>query len=191
MEKKKKIIVAVTGASGSVYAEILLNRLLQMQDEIEECALIFSANGRSVWEFELGYSPLYDASHIRIVDVDNMFDAAASGSAGYDSMIVLPCSMATLAKIAGGIADNLISRAADVMLKEKRPLILVPREAPYNAIHLQNMLTLDRAGAFIMPASPFFYHKPLSINELLSPFIERILDQAGVSANVNRWTGER
>ena len=191
MPKKKKIIVAVTEASGSVYADLLLKRIAQMKDEIEECALIFSSNGSSVWEYELGCTPDFSGvSHIRTVDVNNMFDATASGSAGYDSMIVVPCSMGTLARIATGVSDNLISRAGDVMLKEKRPLIMLPRETPYNAIHLQNMLNLDRAGAYIFAASPFFYHKPHSIEELLNPFVERLLEKAGLSANLQKWTGK-
>lgn len=185
---KLKIILAVTGASGSIYARAFLDRISQMQEIIEECALIFTTNGNAVWEYELGSVPDYqNIPHIRIADNSNMFDAVASGSAGYQSMTILPCSMGTLGRIASGVSNDLISRSADVILKEKRQLILVPRETPYNAIHLQNMLTLDRAGAFVMPASPFFYHKPKNIDDLIQPFIERILEKTGVDAKPFRW----
>jgi 4-hydroxy-3-polyprenylbenzoate decarboxylase len=189
MNNKKKIIVAVTGASGSVFAQILLERISTI-DEITECALIFSDKGREVWKFETENDPQFgNIKKIRLVENSDMFDAVASGSSNIDAMIIIPCSMGTLGRIASGISSELILRAADVMLKEKKPLILVPREAPYNSVHLENMLKLDRAGAFIMPASPFYYHKPSTIFELISPFVERILEKSGISAQPFRWNG--
>lgn len=126
--KKKKIIIAVTGASGSLYAQIAIERLVQLHEQIEECAVLFSENAVRVWKYEIGEIPdLTTKSFFRLIANDNMFDAVASGSAGYDSMIVIPCSMGTLGRIACGVSDNLIARAADVMLKEKRTLILVSR----------------------------------------------------------------
>ncbi len=187
---KKKIIVAVTGASGSVYAQKVFERLAQLHEQIEECAVLFSENAIRVWKYEIGEIPDFTTKgFFRFIDNNNMFDAVASGSTGYDSMIVIPCSMGTLGRIACGVSDNLITRAADVMLKEKKTLILVSREAPLNAVHLQNMLTLDRAGAFIFPASPFFYHKPSSLNGLIIPFVDRILEKAAIDSAPFRWTG--
>ncbi len=183
-----KIIVAVTGASGSVYAEYLLDKISRLNNSVKECVLIFSENGLKVWKYELEKDPNFaDISHIREVDNNSIFDAAASGSAGYQSMIIIPCSMGTMGRIASGTSSDLITRAADVMLKEKRTLILVPRESPYNSIHLQNMLTLDRAGAQIIPASPFFYHKPQRLEDLIVPFIERIIEKTGLEANPFKW----
>jgi flavin prenyltransferase len=183
-----KIILAITGASGSIYAQLILEKIALLNNLIEECTVIFSNNGKDVWKYETGESPdFHSMKNIRVVENQSMFDAVASGSSMYRSMIIAPCSMGTIGKIASGTSDNLIIRAADVMLKEKKPLILVPRESPYNSIHLQNMLTLDRAGAYIMPASPFFYHRPQTINQLLNPYIERILDKAGIESTLFRW----
>ncbi len=185
----KNIIVAVTGASGSVYAQIMLDKI-KKTDEIRDCAVIFSETGKKVWQYETETTPSsVNSKKFRIVENSNLFDSVSSGSSNYDAMIIIPCSMGTLGRIASGISTDLITRAADVMLKEKHPLILVPREAPFNSVHLENMLKLNREGAFIIPASPFFYHKPKTINELISPFIERILEKTGISANPFRWKG--
>jgi flavin prenyltransferase len=184
----KKIILAVTGASGSLYAQSFIRRVTEMTGEVEECTLIFSRYGKSVWEHELQQEPDYSQfPMIRTVDHTHMFDSVASGSSGYQSMVILPCSMGTMGRIASGTSEDLIVRAADVMLKEKRTLIIVPREAPYNSIHLENMLKLNNAGAHIIPASPFFYHQPASIEELVNPFVERILQKTGLSANPFVW----
>lgn len=183
-----KIILAITGASGSIYAQMLLNSITMLKDQVRECVLIFSNNGQKVWKFEIGDLPKpNDFNNIRIADCDNMFDAVASGSSGYDSMIIAPCSMGTAGRIAAGTSDNLIVRAADVMLKEKRSLILVTRESPMSAVHLKNLKILEKAGALIMPASPFFYHHPTSIHELLQPFVGRILEKAGLKIETFRW----
>jgi flavin prenyltransferase len=183
-----KTILAITGASGALYASKFIDRMKQFDQNVSECAVIFSQNGENVWKYELESEPDFSAiKNVRQVHHSDIFDQTASGSASYHSMIIMPCSMGTLGRIASGTSSELITRAADVMLKEKRTLILVPREAPYNSIHLQNMLTLDRAGAYIIPASPFFYQKPGTMDELIDPFIERILEKAGLQSKPYRW----
>ncbi len=188
MKNPTKIILAITGASGAIYAKYFIKRISDKQEEVSECTVIFSKNGKDVWKYELDeiFNP-ENNKNIRVVDNSNMFDAVSSGSAGYNSMIILPCSMGTLGRISSGCSDTLISRAADVMLKEKRKLILVTREAPYNYIHLKNMLTVVRAGGIIFPASPFFYHKPQNIEQLIAPFIERILEKADLEHQSYKW----
>jgi len=186
--KNKKIIVAITGASGSIYAQKLLFKLGELSNQFSECTIIFSENGKNVWNYELNESfSCADNKKFRIVENSDLFDATASGSALYSSMIIIPCSMGTLGKIASGLANDLISRAADVMLKEKRQLLIVPRESPYNKIHLKNMLELMDAGAEIIPASPYFYHHPQNIEELLNPFISRIIEKSGIEIDFDRW----
>ncbi|MFO8067586.1 MAG: UbiX family flavin prenyltransferase [Bacteroidales bacterium] len=184
--KKHKLILAVTGASGAIYAKDIINKLELADDQIEECCLIFSDVARQVWEYELEedfpskfYFPRYDT--------DDFFSPVASGSAGFETMIVCPCSMGTLGRIASGIADELIARSADVILKERRKLILVPRETPFNEIHLDNMKKITHAGGIIMPAMPGFYQKPLSIHEMVSHFTDRLLSVAGFEINRFKW----
>lgn len=181
-----RIILAVTGASGVVYAERMLRKLSLHQTIIERCALIVSDTAHKVWEYELGIS-LSIPEWVQQYDPGDFWAPVASGSAGYDAMIVCPCSMGTLGRIAGGISDGLITRAADVMLKERKKLILVPRESPLNDIHLENMLKLSKAGALIMPASPSFYMKPADMNELVAHFADRVLDAAGLPVAPWRW----
>jgi flavin prenyltransferase len=180
---KKSIVIAVTGASGAIYAKHLIEKLEQDKNELE-IHIVFSKIARQVWETEIGTpacfrSTLYD---------ENDFSAPfASGSSVKDSMIIIPCTMGSMAKIANGIADNLITRAADVFLKEKKQLIIVPRETPYNLIHVKNMEKIILAGGQIIPASPSFYSKPQNINELVDYFIDRILDQIGIQNSGFRW----
>lgn len=183
--KANKIIVAITGASGSVYAKQLLDKLLALPIQ-PEIAVIFSDNGKKVWDFELDNQEL-DESKFKIFPANDFFSAAASGSAGYNSMVIVPCSMGTIGRIASGTSDNLIIRAADVMLKEKRQLIIVPRESPYNLIHIRNMETVLLAGTEIIPASPSFYSKPKLINELVNTITERILNRLGYTDNTYKW----
>ncbi len=181
----EKIIVAVTGASGAIYARLLM-RDLPRQPQLREIALIYSANGRAVAEYE-GQAVEADDPRVRIFGNDEMFSPPASGSAGYDAMIVIPCSMGTAGRIACGVSDSLLTRAADVMLKERRPLILVPREAPYGTIHLRNLLTLSECGAVILPASPSFYSHPADIEQLCMTVIERAVALLGFDAPHYRW----
>ncbi|MGE5425320.1 MAG: UbiX family flavin prenyltransferase [Syntrophothermus sp.] len=182
----RKIIVAVTGASGSVYAQLLLERLAEIKSQFETCAVIFSENGKEVWNYELGNQD-YDKIPFTRYEPDDYFAPPASGSAGFTSMIVIPCSMGTLGRIASGVSTGLISRAADVMLKEKRQLILVPREMPFNLIHIRNMETLTLAGAVIVPASPSFYSKPASSREICMTVVDKVLDLAGLEFKKFQW----
>jgi len=170
------LILAVTGASGAPYPARLLEKL-QNHPEVRTSILI-SKNGASIWQDECK-TPLPQAPQWRYWDLYDFSAPFASGSNPADAMIVLPCSMGMMARIAQGISDDLISRAADVHLKERRPLLLVPRESPYNSIHLQNMMLATQAGAIIAPASPSFYHHPQNISELIDPFIDRLLHLCG------------
>ena len=183
-----KIIVAVTGASGSIYARQLVENLLRCE-EVREVALIVSRCGREVMEYEESEITLKD-SRITIFDNDDMFSPVASGSSGYDAMVVTPCSMGTLSRVAMGISSDLISRAADVVLKERRRLILVTREAPLSQIHLRNMLSITESGGIILPASPSFYSHPKSIEELCMTVTERVIQLLGIDAPHFKW-GEK
>jgi len=181
-----KIIVAVTGASGSIYAKHLLDRLASLKNKPKEISLIFSENGKKVWEYEIG-SINYDSNAIHEYSYNDFFSPVASGSAVYDCMVIIPCSMGTLGRIASGTSDDLISRAADVMLKERKKLILVTREAPLNLIHIENMKTITLAGGIIYPASPSFYSKPSSKEELELTVVKRVIDILGFESDVKRW----
>ncbi len=186
MRKYKKIVVAVTGASGSIYAEKLLQKLSNFSLEIEEIALIVSETGKQVWEYELETElPKFDI--IKQYENDSFFAPSASGSAGYDSMVVIPCTVGTLGRIANGTSNDLIARSADVMLKERKPLILVLRESPYNLIHIENMRTVTLAGGIIFPASPSFYSKPKNIDDLVDTVVNRILEMLGFEVDGYRW----
>ncbi len=181
-----KIIVAVTGASGSIYAKHLLEKLIAFEDGLTEVALIFSENGKKVWEYEIGSFSI-NSKLIHQYSSDDLFAPVASGSAGYDSMIIIPCTMGTLGRIASGTSDDLISRSADVMLKERKKLVLITREAPLNLIHIENMRTITLAGGIIYPASPSFYSKPNSKEELEMTLVNRVLDIMGFESGINRW----
>ncbi|MGB7926063.1 MAG: flavin prenyltransferase UbiX [Pyrinomonadaceae bacterium] len=199
-----ELTVAITGASGSIYAYRTLVHLAASRF-VERINLIMSDSARTVARVELG-ADLRDADQqqingwlglpgesrlVRLHRLDNFAATPASGSHMQAGMIVVPCSMGTLGAIASGACVNLIHRAADVTLKEGRKLVLVPRESPYNAIHLENMLRLARAGARILPASPAFYHRPQTIEEMVDHLVFRILDQFGVPhSQATRWTGE-
>jgi 4-hydroxy-3-polyprenylbenzoate decarboxylase len=185
-EINRKIIVAVTGASGAIYAQQLLAKLTGIKNPPEEIAVIFSDTAKEVWEYETGVK--YVATAPAKEFNNKIFYAPfASGSSNYDTMIICPSSMGTIGRIANGTSDNLIARAADVILKEKRRLIIVPRETPYNYIHLKNMETLTLAGAIICPASPSFYSKPQTINDLVMTVVDRIIDLAGFENSTYRW----
>ncbi len=184
--KKLKIVIGVTGASGAIYGKFLLERLAALQDQIEACGVIFSENAIDVWNFELGpFNP--GVIPFRKYKTNDFFAPVASGSAGFDAMIICPCSMGTLGRIASGVSNDLMTRAADVMLKERRKLILVPREAPYNLIHIRNMETLTLAGAVILPASPSFYSKPATLEDLVRTVTDRALILAGFDVSAFRW----
>ena len=183
---KNKVIVAITGASGSVYAKVLLDKLRDLKSQVEEVAVVMSDNARQVWEFELGNK---DFEHITFRSFGkNDFNAPfASGSARFNLMIVCPCSMGTLARISSGISNDLITRAADVILKERRKLILVTRDTPLSLIHINNMKSVTEAGGIICPASPSFYSSPKTFEQLAATVVDRVLDIAGFDLKSFRW----
>ncbi len=182
----QKIVVAITGASGSIYARQLLTKLLQAKEQISELSMVMTDNAKSVWKTELGDEDYQDID-IQRFDKNDFMAPFASGSAQYNTMIIIPCSMGTLGRIAHGISDDLITRAADVMLKERRKLILVARETPYNLIHIKNMETVTLAGGIICPATPSFYSKPQTIEEVAATVVDRVIDIAGLKRDSFRW----
>ncbi len=181
-----KIIVAITGASGAVYAKVLLDKLLQLKDQWKELSVVMSNNAKEVWQTELGNDnhKNYPVNYFEKHDFSAPF---ASGSAKYNVMIVAPCSMGTLGRIANGVSDDLVTRAADVILKERRKLILMVRETPYNLIHIKNMETVTLAGGIICPATPSFYSHPKTIEEIAATVVDRVLDLAGLDLSTFRW----
>ena len=184
--RKKKIVIAVTGASGAVYAKLLFDKLLQMSAQIEEVAVVMSDNAKQVWQLELG-NDSYTAYPFRFYAKTDFTAPFASGSARFDTMVIIPCSMGTLGRIAAGTSDDLTIRAADVALKEKRKLILVPRDTPLNLIHIRNMETITEAGGIICPAIPSFYSKPQTIEELAMTVVNRVIDLMGLENDSFRW----
>ncbi|MBL0328165.1 MAG: UbiX family flavin prenyltransferase [Bacteroidetes bacterium] len=184
---KHKIVVAITGASGSIYAKVLLQKLQALHEQIETVGIVMSDNAKDVWKFELGNSD-YEKLPFTIYNKSDFFAPFASGSAKYNTMIICPCSMGTLARIASGISNDLTSRAADVVLKERRKLILVTRDTPLSLIHINNMKTITEAGGIICPASPSFYSNPQSFEELAATVIDRVIDLAGLEQQSFRWS---
>ena len=185
--EKHKIVIAITGASGSIYAKVLLDKLSKLNSQIEKVGLIMSDNARDIWKMELGNED-YKNVPFQLFEKNDFSASFASGSAKYNTMIVCPCSMGTLARIATGVSTDLITRAADVILKERRKLILVTRDTPLSLIHLNNMTTLTQAGATICPAVPSFYSKPKSFEELAATVIDRVIDLADLQHNTFRWS---
>jgi flavin prenyltransferase len=183
---KQRIVVAVTGASGSIYAKVLFDKLALLKEQIEDVGVVMSDNAKQVWKYELKNSD-YDNLPFRVYDRNNFSAPFASGSSRYSSMIICPCSMGTLGRIAGGISNDLTSRAADVMLKERRKLILVTRDTPLSLIHINNMKTVTEAGAIICPASPSFYSQPKNFEELAATVIDRVIDLCGLNQQTFRW----
>tara|TARA_Y100000385_G_C13027624_1_gene609180 strand:+ start:647 stop:1207 length:561 start_codon:yes stop_codon:yes gene_type:complete len=183
---KHKIIVAITGASGSIYAKVLLDQLVLLKDQIDAVGIVMSKNAKDVWEFELG-NDSYKNYPFKYYEKDDFMAPFASGSAQYNTMIVAPCSMGTLARIASGASNDLVSRSADVILKERRKLILISRETPLNLIHINNMKTITEAGGIIMPASPSFYSKPNNFEELAATVVNRAIDLADLQKKSYRW----
>lgn len=184
--QKRKIVLAITGASGSIYAKKLLERLHGLEAPLKEVAVIFSETGREIWESEIG-SEFHNEGSAKEYDNSKFNAPFASGSSKYDTMIICPASMGTTGRIANGTSDDLIARTADVMLKERRRLIIVPRESPFNLIHINNMKLLTLAGAIICPASPSFYSAPKTIDDLVMTVVDRIIDLAGFDSNGFRW----
>lgn len=183
---KHRLAIGVTGASGAVYAKVLFDRLRQHADQLDACSVVFSSNAKDVWEYELGNRDYLDLP-FKVFGPDDFFSPIASGSAGYTAMIVCPCSMGTMARIASGVSNDLMTRAADVMLKERRKLILVPRDTPYSLIHINSMRTVTEAGGIIVPASPSFYSRPANFEELALTVVDRALTLAGLTLSGYRW----
>ena len=179
-----KVIVAVTGASGAIYARQALETLLN-HPEVERIALIFSDHAEDVISAEGVTLPT--SERIEHYANGDMWASVASGSARWDAMVVVPASMGTVARVASGISRTLIERAADVMLKERRPLVMVVRESPYSLIHLRNMTALTEAGAIILPASPSFYFNPSTIEELCRTISVRALELVGLKIDHREW----
>lgn len=184
MAKKRKLIIAITGASGSIYARLLLDALTNHSNL--EIGVVLSDNAKTVWEHELSNTTYkdYDFTFYSKNDFNAPF---ASGSAKYDTMVVIPCSMGTLGRIANGISNDLLTRSADVILKERRQLVLVARETPYNLIHINNMKTVTEAGGIICPATPSFYSQPTTIEAVAKTVVDRVLDLIGIDNESYRW----
>jgi 4-hydroxy-3-polyprenylbenzoate decarboxylase len=183
----KKIVVAITGASGSIYAKRFLEKLNTTSTPIENCSVVFSKNARDIWAYELKEPFDVNCIPFKVFEPNDFYAPFASGSSGYDAMVIIPCSMGTLGRIAAGISDDLITRTADVILKERGKLIVVPRETPYNLIHLRNMVTLTEAGAIVMPATPSFYSLPANIDEVVDTVVNRVLDLTGIANEGFKW----
>jgi flavin prenyltransferase len=181
-----KIVVAMTGASGAIYTQRLLDNLDPKEHEVH---FISTRHAREVGQVELPKGELKIApSVIQYDENGSMFVPFVSGSSKFDAMVVIPASMGTIGRVANGVSDSTVARAADVFLKERRKLIFVPRESPYNLIHLRNMATLTEAGATIIPACPSFYNKPKTITEAVDTIIARVLDHLGIEHKlVKRW----
>jgi len=199
MESTRKIIVGITGASGSIYGLRLIEELLSAQVEL---GVLLSDAGRQVLAFETGLSldaepasceeqlraHVRAGESLRVYGMNDFCAPIASGSSAPDAVVVCPCSMGTLGRLAAGLSDNLLERVADVALKERKQLLLVPRETPFNQLHLENMLRLSQAGAQILPAMPGFYQKPQSVAEMVDFVIGKVLDQLGVEHRLfQRW----
>jgi len=181
-----KIVVAITGASGSVYAKLLLEKLQAIKEQWDELAIVMTENAKQVWETELGNED-YKSLPLKSYSTTDFTAPFASGSGKFNTMIIVPCSMGTLGRIATGVSNDLITRAADVILKERRKLICVIRDTPYNLIHIRNMETITLAGGIICPATPSFYSKPSTIEEAAMTVVDRVLDLAGLDIKTFRW----
>lgn len=190
MQRARRIVIGISGASGAPYAERLLEVLTRapLRDQAS-LSLVLSATAQQVWDHEC--KALLNDFAVPVYGGRDYSAPFASGSSAPDAMVIVPASMSTVARIAQGISDNLLTRAADVVLKERKRLIVVPRETPYSEVHLRNMLELTRLGAVILPASPSFYGKPQSVTELLDTVVGRLLDHLGFDHSLTRrWGGD-
>lgn len=181
-----KILIAITGASGAIYPKLILDKLLKMPEQWQELSVVMSTNAKQIWATELDNED-FNKLPVRFYDKNDFNAPFASGSAKYNIMIVSPCSMGTLARIATGVSNDLVTRAADVILKERRKLVLMLRETPYNLLHIKNMEAVTLAGGIICPATPSFYSKPKTIEDAAMTVVDRILDIAGLDVSSFRW----
>ena len=186
---KRKIVIAITGASGAIYSKLLLEKLLLLHAQIEDLAVVMSDNAKQVWEYELGNRD-FEKLPVKFYAKTDFMAPFASGSARFDTMVFIPCSMGTLGRIASGVSDDLVTRAADVILKERRRLILVARDTPFNLIHIRNMATVTEAGGIICPAVPSFYSQPKSIEDGAMTVVNRVIDLIGLEHDSYRWSEE-
>jgi 4-hydroxy-3-polyprenylbenzoate decarboxylase len=184
MENHRKIVLAIGGSSGSIYAQRFMLKAANLKNVT--LAVVMTENAKINWELELKSFSKEDWP-FDFYTKNDFFAPFASGSAKYDTMVVCPCSMGLLARMANGISDDLITRSADVILKERRKLVVVPRETPYNLIHLNNMKTLTEAGAIICPATPSFYSKPDTLESIVDTVVDRILDLIDLPVSTYRW----
>lgn len=186
------LVIGITGASGSIYAFNLLNTLIELHkcDSTLNVGVVMSENAKTVWQHELGNTS-YEQTPFRFYSKQDFTAPFASGSGGYEAMIICPCSMGTLGRIASGVSDDLMTRAADVILKERRKLVLVVRETPYNLVHINNMKTVTEAGGIICPATPSFYSLPKTLDQMAATVTHRALELAGIRPdNTYRWGQE-
>jgi|TARA_B110000902_G_scaffold20847_1_gene23501 4-hydroxy-3-polyprenylbenzoate decarboxylase len=186
IKNKHKIIVSVSGASGSIYAKVLFDKLVQLKEQIEMVGVLMSDNAKYVWETELNNSD-YNNYPFTFYDKMDFMAPFASGSANYGTMIICPCSMGTMGRIATGISNDLTTRAADVILKERRKLIIVARETPLSLIHINNMKIITEAGGIICPATPSFYSKPQTFEALAATVIDRVLTLSDLQNDSYSW----
>lgn len=184
---KRKIVIAITGASGSIYARQLIEKLLLIPEQWEALSVVMSDNAKQVWHTELGTTSYTTYKDVKFYDKSDFNAPFASGSGGYDTMLIAPCSMGTLGRIASGISNDLTTRAADVILKERKKLVCVVRDTPYNLVHIRNMETVTLAGGIICPASPSFYSLPSTIEALVATVTDRVLDICGFDIKTYRW----
>ena len=182
----RKIVVAISGSSGAIYAKILLDKLVALRPQWEAVGVVLSDNAKINWEMEIGPVDL-GVYPFDFYEKNDFYAPFASGSARYDTLIVCPCSMGTLARIATGVSNDLVTRAADVVLKERRRLILVTRDTPLSLIHINNMKTVTEAGGIICPATPSFYSKPETVEEVAATVVDRVLDLARFEVKSYRW----
>lgn len=185
----RKIVVGITGASGSIYAKVMLDKLTRLKSSMGDAlqvGLVMSDNARTVWKTELG-TDSYKQYSFQLYGKQDFNAPFASGSAKFDTMVICPCSMGTMGRIAGGMSSDLLTRAADVVLKERRKLILVPRDTPLNLIHLRNMVSITEAGGIICPAMPSFYSMPENMEALASTVVDRVMDLADLNVQTFRW----
>ena len=185
---QNKVVLAITGASGSIYARQLIEKLLGLKSQWQDVSVVMTENARTVWETELA-DRSFEKYPLKFFTTQDFMAPFASGSGQYNTMIIVPCSMGTLGRIASGVSTDLITRAADVILKERRKLICVVRDTPYNIIHIKNMETVTLAGGIICPATPSFYSRPKTIEEVANTVVDRVLDLAGFDVKAFRWGG--
>src|SRR5688500_8601023 len=186
----KRTVIAITGASGSIYAANCIAKLLAVKDQWEELSVVMTENAKEVWKTELT-NPSWKDFPVKFYSTTDFSAPFASGSGRYDTMIIIPCSMGTLGRIAAGISNDLITRAADVVLKERRKLICVIRDTPYNLLHIRNMESVTLAGGIICPATPSFYSRPGTIEAVAATVTDRVLDLAGFTIPTFRWADEK